>query len=535
MESIFNNSGLDHIPEQILGQLDTKSLYQCLSVSKTWNTHSLRIFLPRKLDYLWTKRVVLFHKTALSCGGSKKTLSQLYPQMTNSIQYFMKPRSIHALHVILDFLDFFIGEAERPWSHLGGITPLQFAATMGNIDFLELFFNIGHDFNEVFHGRTVFQSVFRFRQFRGSQAKAIQTANFLLKQDLERINVSYNEPLMNRSPLMLACTTGCYDLVQLFFQEPLSGKIDVNLRDITQKTAFMIPITCHKPKDWLEQRRDSDIIQLFLDQSELRNIELNATDGNGRTALHLACQNGSIEIAKLLIGNQNIDFNAVDHRGKTALHLACENARLEIAKLLIENAHLYGINCIAVDHNGETILHDAVKSYNNDPHPVIYDASIGARAKPLMVKMVLTYLKHNFDHGFVSAFIKRKNSDGETAHKIAEDHGYRKVLKVFQTYHYFPDLHHMKIPELKELREFDSNEPIEETLLSDEDDDEDDDEEYEDDKDEDDYDEEEDDDDNDPIRKNAEKTPLNKFSSIHQDLLKEKRQSTIHVFFKKAK
>ena len=107
MESIMGNSGLEHIPEQILEQLDTKSLYQCLFVSKTWNSYSSKILLPRKLDYFWTKRVIMFNKS------SKKTLSQLYPQMTDSIQYFMKKsRSIHALQVILEFLQFFISEAE---------------------------------------------------------------------------------------------------------------------------------------------------------------------------------------------------------------------------------------------------------------------------------------------------------------------------------------------------------------------------------------------------------------------------------------
>lgn len=50
-------------------------------------------------------------------------------------------------------------------------------------------------------------------------------------------------------------------------------------------------------------------------------------DIRGRTPLHLACEDGTIDIVKALLARHNIDVNMKDMFRKTPLHLACYYGR----------------------------------------------------------------------------------------------------------------------------------------------------------------------------------------------------------------
>jgi ankyrin repeat protein len=63
------------------------------------------------------------------------------------------------------------------------------------------------------------------------------------------------------------------------------------------------------------------------------DVDVNADDGAGGTALMYAARKGNTDIAKLLISH-GADFNAKNRRGYTALRFAAREGHTEIVLLL---------------------------------------------------------------------------------------------------------------------------------------------------------------------------------------------------------
>jgi ankyrin repeat protein len=75
-----------------------------------------------------------------------------------------------------------------------------------------------------------------------------------------------------------------------------------------------------------------EIVKLLLGN----NANINSQAGNKKTPLHVAVENGHLEIVKLLLGN-NANINSQEDLGYSSLHVAVEKGHLEIVKLLLEN------------------------------------------------------------------------------------------------------------------------------------------------------------------------------------------------------
>ncbi|XP_062592307.1 putative ankyrin repeat protein RF_0381 [Saccostrea cucullata] len=82
---------------------------------------------------------------------------------------------------------------------------------------------------------------------------------------------------------------------------------------------------------------------------------LEIMDAKGWTAIHSACNGGSVEIVSFLI-EKGMDFNALSNDGKTILHIACLNGKFKICVYLVENyPHLLDFK----DKSSNSVLHDA--------------------------------------------------------------------------------------------------------------------------------------------------------------------------------
>jgi hypothetical protein len=79
-------------------------------------------------------------------------------------------------------------------------------------------------------------------------------------------------------------------------------------------------------------------------------------DDNGNTALHIAVQNGHLEIARYLVNDLNCWVNATNRAGNSALHMGVEYDFYKINRILVEAGADYAIE-------------------NNEGHPAIQGIS----------------------------------------------------------------------------------------------------------------------------------------------------------------
>ena len=83
---------------------------------------------------------------------------------------------------------------------------------------------------------------------------------------------------------------------------------------------------------------------------------------SGCTSLHVAARFGHIRIIERLLIVKNLDIDATDQQGMTALHLAISRGYENICKYLIDNGA--GINITTKE--GHTCLHLAANAGNTD-------------------------------------------------------------------------------------------------------------------------------------------------------------------------
>ena len=77
----------------------------------------------------------------------------------------------------------------------------------------------------------------------------------------------------------------------------------------------------------------------------IENItEINPGDKYGKTPLHLAVEEGCLEIVELIIQNAR-DKNPEDYFGRTPLHLAADNGHCEISNSIIQIKNIHHPLC----------------------------------------------------------------------------------------------------------------------------------------------------------------------------------------------
>ncbi|XP_011890078.1 PREDICTED: putative POTE ankyrin domain family member M isoform X4 [Cercocebus atys] len=140
-----------------------------------------------------------------------------------------------------------------------------------------------------------------------------------------------------------------------------SSKSDVGAWEEYDDSAFMEPRyhVCREDLDklhraaWWGKVPRKDLIVM------LRDTDVNKTDKQKRTALHLASANGNSEIVKLLLDRQ-CQLNVLDNKNRTALTKAVQCQEDECALMLLE----HGTDPNIPDEYGNTSLHYAI--YNED-------------------------------------------------------------------------------------------------------------------------------------------------------------------------
>jgi ankyrin repeat protein len=110
------------------------------------------------------------------------------------------------------------------------------------------------------------------------------------------------------------------------------------------------------------KKKKSYDIDVQNNNNNKKNWEITRRDIQGRCLLHYFAFNGDIESAKELFISYSFPVDLYDESLNTALHVASENGQVNIAKLLLEQQALINRQNI----NGKTALHLAVESQQKE-------------------------------------------------------------------------------------------------------------------------------------------------------------------------
>ena len=75
-----------------------------------------------------------------------------------------------------------------------------------------------------------------------------------------------------------------------------------------------------------------------------QSIDINKGNNQDATPFYISCQNGHIEIVKLLLNDQRVEINKANRYDKIPFHVACENGHIEIVKLLLASEREVNLN-----------------------------------------------------------------------------------------------------------------------------------------------------------------------------------------------
>ena len=185
------------------------------------------------------------------------------------------------------------------------------------------------------------------------------------------VKSSYNEyKRFPQSPLCQAIANGNQEVIKIFMRRT---KLELFLPlqvDGLMVTTFL-GLAVH----------NIAIVQLLLDYAHERGINPNVQDGQGRTAFHYACLNGSLEVVKVFldkIPEQFLGLNILDKDGSSPLHLACIGNKPDTVHhlILIAMSMNYGMNINAINRRGQTLLHLAAMCGHDQVAKAILEASL---------------------------------------------------------------------------------------------------------------------------------------------------------------
>merc|ERR1712088_176783 len=202
-------------------------------------------------------------------------------------------------------------------------------------------------------------------------------------------------------------------------------------------------------------------------QDAVMNLDINllnlADPTDGRRPIHIACQYDNYRFLKTILNFYELDLNAVDHHGYTALHIAAKHGHERCLNILILANEEIG--CVRVllqaganvnatyGQKARTALHLAARKGDEPMVDLLttykpYNCDTSS-CRPGIVddngRTALHYAACNNHSGvvemlvFAGAKVNRRTDEGKTALHIAAEKGFKKTTKVLLKYGVDPD------------------------------------------------------------------------------------------------
>ncbi|KAF5974783.1 ankyrin unc44 [Fusarium coicis] len=218
------------------------------------------------------------------------------------------------------------------------------------------------------------------------------------------------------TPLIIACIDGFTEGAKLLIE----AGADCNVHTTSSGSTPLIIAS-----DWVRK----DIVHELLKED---NIEVNAKDKGGLTALHHACLSQQPDIVEVLIEITAIDLNAVDKDMQTPLHLAAQLDDERTLKLLAGKIS-------EVDHqdnNGQTALHIAALCGLENHTRVLLDKGADTKKGDKQGQTPLHLAMQQMNEGVVKSLTERmgeigqQDVNGQTALHLAAASGNEKYTRL---------------------------------------------------------------------------------------------------------
>ncbi|XP_065334532.1 uncharacterized protein LOC135935876 [Cloeon dipterum] len=311
-----------------------------------------------------------------------------------------------------------------------GMTALHIAAENGHLQFVKKFLVCAteevqnQDLGEGCVGSKLKE---RLNRCDNEGRTALQLAAESGNVDLVKLLLENNADLthadkVGRTPLHLAAESGNVDLVEWL----LKNNADLTQMDMKGKNAIhyaienerMLRFLNEKNGDLVKQRTKygDTTLHLALKRNggvteeialwiigQVDDDVLNAKNDSGETPLLLACRNGWCRAAELLL-SRNVEVNVSDANGKTAMHYAAEYVNLYLLKLL----HEKGVDLTLRDNKGMNALHHAAEKGNLSLVKLLHEKGVDLTLTDNQGMNALHHALENFE---VVLFLHEKNNE----------------------------------------------------------------------------------------------------------------------------
>ncbi len=322
---------------------------------------------------------------ACSNGTPKEVvyLTKRYPGIVNEIAYNENiDGNIAALHLAVERSEIEIVKvllengAKPDIKDSEGYTPLQIACSNGNIAIVEILLSCGANPDlpiEHIGSTTLHEAV---------SSGSLEVVEIIYKKMVEKNQINAQDS-KGWVPLHYACQNGYAAIVDFLLQQ--HAQVDMQIssgRNALHLAAFEGHTDCAKlliennckvdiqdEEGWTavvlaSQQGHSEIVKIICQKSP----NLTLTSKLGRNAIHSACFNGHTEVFKNIMdaaGGSNICHDK-DIDGWTPLHLAAQEGFIEIVKLLLTDPRCSKVKINDQASNGRTPLHNATLKGRED-------------------------------------------------------------------------------------------------------------------------------------------------------------------------
>ena len=182
-------------------------------------------------------------------------------------------------------------------------------------------------------------------------------------------------------------------------------KLSLNNKNPTEKEREIIDLL--RKLIYNAKKGDKENLLNILEKLIDEEINLNYRDEMGFSVLHYAVDEGNFKICEILIKTNLIDVNLKSlNEGKTPLHISCQNGYFDISKLLLLNNSEINIS----DNERNTPLHYSIQGN-------FFEVS----------KLLINYLK---DY----SIFKKKNIYGQNIMNLAYKSRNEKIRNLFENY-----------------------------------------------------------------------------------------------------